>query len=192
MIGDELYLFRHGATEWSQTGQHTGTTDIPLLPKGRRQAEAMGRHLVGRPLARVLTSPLQRARVTCDLAGCGDRAVITGDLTEWDYGELEGLTTDQIRQSYPGWTIWDGPVPGGESLAQVTERADRVIAEVRSVNGDVAAFAHGHVLRVLAARWCDLDPGDARHLPLATGSVSVLGWEHEFSTLRVWNQPVAV
>jgi broad specificity phosphatase PhoE len=192
MIGDELFLFRHGATDWSQNGQHTGRTDIPLLPKGRRQAEAVGRYLVGRPLVRVLTSPLQRARVTCDLAGYGDRAVITEDLTEWDYGELEGLTTDQVRRTYPGWTIWDGPVPGGETLAQVAERADRVIDAVRSVNGDVAVFAHGHVLRVLAARWCDLDPADGRRLPLATGSVSVLGWEHEFSTLRVWNQPVTV
>jgi broad specificity phosphatase PhoE len=192
MIGHEVFLIRHGATEWSQTGQHTGLTDLPLLPKGRRQAEAIGRYMVGRPLVRVMTSPLQRARATAELAGFGDRVVVSKDLSEWDYGELEGLTTDQIRERYPDWTIWDGPIPGGETLAQVAERADRAIDDLRAINGEVALFAHGHILRVLAARWCDLDPIEGRRLPLTAGAVSVLGWEHESATLRMWNQPATV
>jgi broad specificity phosphatase PhoE len=189
MTGHEVYLLRHGATEWSRNGRHTGITDIPLLADGRGEAVSVGHFLGGRPFALVLTSPRQRARETCELAGYQAEAEVTDDLAEWDYGELEGLTTVEIHRRHPGWTIWDGPIPGGETIAQVSERADRVIERARAADGDVALFAHGHLLRVVAARWCELDPGEGRRFPLSTGTINILGWEHEISTLRLWNQP---
>ncbi len=184
----ELFVIRHGATEWSQNGRHTGRTDLPLLPEGLAEAEATSRLLHNRPFALVLTSPLARARRTCELAGYLDQAELTDDLREWDYGDYEGITTKEIRQTVPGWTVWSHPCPEGESVDQVAARADRVIERVREVDGDAAVFAHGHILRVLAARWCDLDPREGKRFPLETASLSILGWEHEYPTIRVLNQ----
>lgn len=184
----EAYVIRHGATEWSTDGRHTGTTDLPLLPAGVEQANAARGVLRDRPFALVLTSPLQRARVTCELAGYGAQAEIEPDLTEWNYGRYEGVTTKEIRETDPGWTVWDGHIPGGEAIEEVAARADRVIARVRATDGEVALFGHGHMLRVIAARWCDLDPQAGRHLPLDTGTISILGWEHEWGAVKVWNK----
>ena len=184
----ELYLVRHGATEWSRDGRHTGTTDLALLPEGIEQAKATDALLDRRPFALVLTSPLQRARRTCELAGYAEHAEVAPDLSERDYGMYEGVTTKQIRATVPDWTVWDGAIPGGETIQQVAARADRVITRVRAVAGEVALFGHGHMLRVLAARWCDLDPRAGRHLPLDTATLSILGWEHEWGAIRVWNK----
>jgi probable phosphoglycerate mutase len=184
----EVYVVRHGATEWSENGRHTGSTDLPLLPEGVAQAEETATRLAGHRFALVLVSPLQRARRTCELAGLLDEAEITDDLREWDYGDFEGVTTETIRESHPGWTIWDGPVPGGESIDEVAARADRVIARARAAPGDVALFGHGHMLRVLTARWCTLDPIEGRRFPLDPATLNVLGWEHEYATVHIWNQ----
>jgi broad specificity phosphatase PhoE len=184
----EVVLLRHGETEWSATGRHTGTTDVPLTEAGRAEARAVGALLAGRPFARVLVSPLERAAVTCELAGLGPAEVV-GDLCEWDYGELEGRTTEEIREGLPGWTVWTGPVPGGEVVEDVGHRVDRVIATVREVDGDVAIVAHGHLLRVLAARWLGLPPDAGRLLALSTATVSVVGWEREQPVVRRWNVP---
>jgi probable phosphoglycerate mutase len=185
----EVTLVRHGATEWSESGRHTGLTDLPLNERGRGQAEAVGRALGGRRFALVLVSPLGRARETCAIAGYGDEAVVDDDLVEWDYGAYEGITTVEIRRTVPGWTIWDGEVPGGETIEQVAARTDRVIARAAAVDGDVALFSHGHLLRVLTARWCGLDPQEGRRFPLETGTRCVLGWEHEYHGVRLWNAP---
>jgi broad specificity phosphatase PhoE len=185
---NEVYVVRHGATEWSKNGRHTGTTDLPLLPEGEEQAKATGKLLAGREFALVLCSPLERARVTCDIVGLGDQAEITDDLKEWNYGDFEGLTTAQIRETYPGWTVWDGVIPDGEAVEQVAVRAERVIARAREADGDVALVAHGHILRVLVARWCELDPREGKRFPLDTATLNILGWEHEYSTVRVWNE----
>jgi probable phosphoglycerate mutase len=184
----QLFVIRHGATEWSKNGRHTGRTDLPLLPEGEAQAAQVGELLDGRPFELVLVSPLGRARETCRLAGYLDEAEVTDDLLEWDYGDYEGVTTATIRETVPGWTVWDGPVPGGETIDEVATRVDRVIARVRAVDGDAAVFAHGHVLRVLAARWCELDPREGKRLPLETATLNILGWEHEYPAVRVWNQ----
>ncbi len=184
----EVFVIRHGATEWSTTGRHTGRTDVPLLPEGRDQARAVGELLHGRPFGLVLVSPLGRARETCTLAGYGDQAEVSDDLLELDYGGYEGITTASIRETVPGWTVWDDPVPGGESIEQVAARVDRVITRLRAVDAPSAVFAHGHVLRVLAARWCDADPRGGKRLPLETATLNILGWEHEYPTIRVWNQ----
>jgi len=183
-----VWLLRHGATEWSRHGRHTGRTDVALDPHGEQQARQLGSRLAGRRFALVLVSPLARARQTCELAGYGTDAQVDPDLREVDYGELEGLTTAEIRGHAPGWTIWNGPWPGGESMTDAGVRVDRVIARVRAVDdGDVALFAHGHVLRVLAARWCALDPAEGRCFSLDTATISVLGWEHEYPTVLRWN-----
>lgn len=183
-----LYLVRHGATEWSVNGRHTGRTDLPLLPEGEAQAAALTPVLAAAHIGLVLTSPLQRARHTCQLAGLGDRAEIDPDLLEWDYGDDEGRTTAEIRTERPGWTVFtDGPA-GGETIEEVAARVDRVVARARAVDGgDTVAFAHGHVLRVLAARWCGLDPIEGRRLPLETGRVCVLGWERDVPGIHLWN-----
>ncbi len=183
----DVWVLRHGATEWSMNGRHTGRTDLPLLDIGRRQAEAVGRMLNGRHFVLVLVSPLARAQETCHLAGYGSQAVVDDDLREWDYGDYEGITTEQIRLSDPGWTVWSGTCPGGETTAEVAARADRVIARARAADGDVALFAHGHILRVVTARWCELDAVEGRRFPLDTGTVNVLGWEYEHAALRRWN-----
>jgi len=183
----DVWVLRHGATEWSVSGRHTGRTDLPLTDDGRAQARAVGQILTGQRFARVLVIPLARARETCTLAGYADQAELTDDLREFDYGDLEGLTTPQIRETVPGWTVWTHPCPGGETLADVGARVDRVIATVRAVDGPVALFAHGHVLRILTARWCELDPIEGRRFPLDTGTVGILGYEHGFPGVRRWN-----
>ena len=183
----DVFVVRHGATEWSRDGRHTGRTDLPLLPDGEDQARAAGRSLAGRPFALVLTSPMQRARRTCELAGLSDQAVVDDDLLEWDYGDYEGVTTDQIRQTVPGWTVWTGGCPGGETIEQVAARVDRVIDRCLATEGDVAVFGHGHCLRVLVARWCQLDPIEGRRFVLGTATLSQLAWEHEYRAVSRWN-----
>ena len=186
----DLWVMRHGATEWSVSGRHTSHTDLALTDDGRKQAIAVGRVLDARPFARVLVSPLARARDTCELAGYGPHAEVTDDLREWDYGDYEGLTTPQIRETVPDWTVWTAPCPGGETIEEVAARADRVIAAARAADGEVAVFAHGHVLRVLTARWCQLDAVEGRRFPLGTGTVNVLGYEHGFPGIRRWNDTI--
>jgi probable phosphoglycerate mutase len=181
---------RHGETAWSLTGQHTGTTDLPLTENGRRLAERMRPLLAGNTFALVLCSPMRRARETCELAGLGAKAVIDRDLVEWNYGNYEGLTPTQIRELAPGWLIFRDGCPGGETPEQVGARVDRVIARSRAVDGDIALFAHGHVLRVLAARWIGLPAGGGQHFLLDTGTLCVLGYYCEMPAVRVWNRPI--
>jgi broad specificity phosphatase PhoE len=187
--GHRIVLVRHGETEWSATGRHTSRTDVPLTDCGQSQAHALRDCLQGWPFALVLTSPLKRAAETCRLAGFGDVAGTRADLVEWDYGDYEGLTTPQIRERRPGWSLWSGDVPGGETAAQVAARADRMLAEAREAGGDVAMFSHGHFLRVAAARWIDLPAEAGRHFALDTASISVLGYERETPVIVRWNQP---
>ena len=187
MQSPQVWLVRHGETDWSASGQHTGRTDIALSNAGRRAAEALARTLDEADVHAVFTSPLQRAVETCRLAGLGDRATVLDDLVEWDYGDFEGLTTATIRESWPGWTVWRDGCPGGESAADVGDRADRVITRLRAETADVAVFGHGHALRVLAARWVGLPPEDGALLALDTASVSLLGWEREQAVVRRWN-----
>jgi probable phosphoglycerate mutase len=186
----DVVLVRHGETEWSRAGRHTGRTDIPLTEHGRAQAEAVGNALRGREFALVLTSPLGRALETCRLAGFGDRAEPRDELMEWDYGAYEGRTTAEIREERPGWTLWRDGVPEGETVEQVGARVDRVLDEVRSIDGDALLFAHGHVLRVLTARWLELEPDAGRLFALDPATLSMLGWERETAVVQLWNQPV--
>jgi len=183
----EIWLIRHGETEWSASGQHTGRTDIPLTVAGERQAEEIGRYLAGRPFALVLTSPLRRARETCRLAGYGSVAQMDPDLREWDYGAYEGRTSAQIQESVPGWTIWTSPVPQGETIQQVAARARRIVERAANAGGDVALFAHGHLLRVLTACWLGLPPDAGKLFALGTASLSVLGYERETRVIARWN-----
>ncbi len=187
----ELWLIRHGETEWSRTGQHTGRSDIPLTEAGRAQAAAIGRHLAGRNFALVLTSPLDRARDTCRLAGFSDAARIAPDLHEWDYGDYEGRSTPDIQKDRPGWNLWCDGVPNGETIEQVAERARRVIERATSAAGDVAMFAHGHILRILAACWTGLPPNAGRVLVLSTATISTLGFERETRAITRWNLSVS-
>lgn len=180
---------RHGETEWSRDGRHTGTTDIPLTEEGRRQAEALGSELHAWHFSLVLTSPLQRATETCRLAGYGQHAQARADLKEWDYGRYEGLTSRQIAQTHPDWSLWRDGGPDGETAADVGRRVDRIITEVRAAPGDVLIFAHGHVLRVLSARWLGDPPEGGRHYALQTAALSVLGYEHVDPVIEHWNQP---
>jgi broad specificity phosphatase PhoE len=184
----ELWLIRHGETEWSATGRHTGRTDVPLTAVGQRQAAALGRRLAGRSFALVLVSPLARAVEICRIAGYGGVAQFTDDLLEWDYGAYEGRTTVEIRTEVPGWTIWTGNPPGGETMEQVGRRAATVIDQAIAVGGEVALFAHGHVLRAVTACWLGLPPCTGRLLALGTASLSVLGCERETRVISTWNQ----
>jgi broad specificity phosphatase PhoE len=186
----QVFAIRHGETEWSLSGQHTGTTDIPLTDNGRRLAERIGPALAKEAFALVLVSPLQRARETCHLAGLGRTAIIDADLVEWNYGAYEGLTPSQIHASAPGWLIFRDGCPGGETPAEVGARVDRVIARARAVEGDVALFAHGHVLRVLVARWLGLPAGAGQHFLLDTGTLNVLGYYRGIPAVKTWNAPV--
>ena len=182
-----IFPIRHGETAWSLTGQHTSTTDIPLSDNGRRLAVRLRFVLAKETFTQTFVSPMQRARETCDLAGLGAAAVIDLDLAEWNYGEYEGLTPAQIEQRAPGWLIFRDGCPGGESPEQVVARADRVLARARLVDGNVALFAHGHMLRVLAARWIGLPTTAGQHLLLDTGSWSVLGYYRDIPAIRIWN-----
>jgi broad specificity phosphatase PhoE len=184
-----LWIVRHGETEWSLAGRHTGRTDLPLTAEGERQASTLGPILARRRYALVLTSPLRRARDTCRLAGFGDVAQAEPDLAEWDYGRYEGKTSREIEESDPGWTIWTGFVPGGETGEEVAARADRVITRATSAAGDVLLFAHGHLLRVLAARWLGLSPSEGRLLGLDPATLGILGHERATRVVRMWNAP---
>ena len=186
----EIVLARHGETEWSRDRRHTGRTDIPLTENGRRQAGVLGDALAGRSFERVLSSPLSRALDTCREAGLGEHAELSGDLCEWDYGEYEGITTAEIRTRRPGWNLWRDGCPGGETAADVGRRADRVIESLGGLEGDAAVFAHGHVLRVLTARWLGLGPEAGALFKLDTGTLSVLGYERETRAITRWNVPV--
>ena len=182
-----LVLARHGETEWSRTGRHTGRTDIPLTARGREQAARLGQTLRGRTFSRVLSSPLGRALDTCRLAGFGNRVETVDDLREWDYGAYEGRTRIEIAADVRGWTVWSHPIVDGESLADLGRRADRVIESLLPVGGDVLIFSHGHILRVIAARWLEQPPLLGSRLELATASLSELGWEHDRRVIEGWN-----
>lgn len=183
----QLVLVRHGETEWSAAGRHTGRTDLALTEAGRVRARAVGEELAGRSFALVLCSPLRRARETCELAGFGDVAELCDDLREWDYGEYEGLTTPEIRERNPDWVLWRDGCPGGESPVEVGERADRVLARLRGAGGDCLAFAHGHILRVVTARWIGMEVPAGARLALNAGAISELGFERETEVVWRWN-----
>jgi len=183
----EIWLMRHGETEWSAKGAHTSRTDLPLLPSGIKQAQELAAKLNGRKFALVLVSPMQRARETCRLAGYGDVAQVTEDLKEWDYGAYEGRSTAEIRLTRPDWSLWRDGVVQGEYIEHVGRRAVRVIERCLAANGDVALFAHGHVLRILAAVWLQLPPNNGQFFQLGTGTMSVLGFEHEYRVMKRWN-----
>jgi probable phosphoglycerate mutase len=182
----EIWLVRHGETEWSRSGQHTSRTDLPLTSEGERQSASLQRMLAGHSFALVLSSPMKRAVDTCRLVGLTPE--ISDDLREWDYGDYEGLTTAEIQKSAPGWTVWTGTAPNGETVDQVAARAETVISCAVAAAGDVALFGHGHLLRVLAARWVGLEPSGGQLLALSTASLSVLGYERETRVIRLWNQ----
>lgn len=186
-----VFAIRHGETAWSLSGQHTGSTDIPLTENGRQLAARLRPALAREEFGLVLVSPKQRARETCELAGLGDKAVMEHGLVEWDYGEYEGLTTDQIRAIAAGWLIFRDGCPGGETPEQIGKRVERVIARVRAIAGNVALFAHGHVLRVLAARWLGLPVSAGQHFLLDTGTLSVLSYYGEVPAVKIWNGPLA-
>jgi broad specificity phosphatase PhoE len=188
-MAHEAVLVRHAETEWSLDGRHTGRTDIPLTDRGRAAASALSERLRGRRFELVLVSPSTRARETCELCGLGGEAQLREDLLEWDYGEYEGLTTPEIREQRPGWALWRDGCPGGENAADVGARADRVIAELNSAAAGAVVFSHGHLLRVLGARWILLDPATGQHLGLSTGALCVLGHERQTPILARWNEP---
>jgi probable phosphoglycerate mutase len=185
-----MFAIRHGETEWSLNGRHTGTTDIPLTDNGRRLAKLLRPTLTGKAFVLVLVSPLKRARETAELSGLGAAAIVEPDLVEWNYGKYEGLTPKQIHDTAPGWLIFRDGCPGGESPEQVGARVDRVIARARAVTGDVALFAHGHVLRVLVARWLGLAAGAGQHFLLDTGTLNVLDYYRGLPAVRTWNAPL--
>lgn len=185
-----VYLARHGETAWSLSGQHTGRTDLPLTERGERQARALGERLRGVHLAKVLTSPSQRARRTAELAGFGSAAETDPDLAEWDYGQYEGRRTADILVERPGWFLFRDGAPGGEAPDQVGERADQVIQRVRAVGGNVLIFSSAHILRVFAAHWLGLEAAGGCYLVLGTSSLSILGYEHNLAepVIRLWNE----
>jgi probable phosphoglycerate mutase len=183
---EELWLVRHGETEWSRNGKHTSTTELPLTEEGVRVAGTLRDRLEGVRFDLVLTSPRQRARRTAELAGFPD-AVVDDDLAEWDYGDYEGITTPEIRETVPGWTVWSHPCPGGETAQQVTDRLDRVVRRVREQGGRCLAFGHGHATRALTARWLDQPVDEGRFFRLDTSTVSVLSWERETPVIQRWN-----
>jgi broad specificity phosphatase PhoE len=189
--GVELWLVRHGETEWSANGKHTSRTDLPLTEHGRQRAKELGEYLAGTKFSLVLESPMQRARETCEIAGFGGQAVVDERLLEWDYGIYEGRTTKEIQAEIPGWSVWKDAIVGGETVEQVGVRADGVIARALASGGEdgkVALFAHAHILRILAARWIGLEARGGALFALGTGSVSVLGWERETRVVQRWNR----
>lgn len=185
----EIYLARHGETAWTVTGRHTGRTDIPLTERGVRNARRLAERLKGQAFEHVFTSPLQRARRTCELAGFGSAAVVDSDLVEWNYGAYEGMTSAEIRKMRPDWQLFRDGCPNGESVAEVGSRADRVVARLRALDGPVLLFSSGHFLRVLGARWLGLEVAAGRFFLLGTAALSILGYEHDLSepVLRLWN-----
>ncbi|HWC02292.1 MAG TPA: histidine phosphatase family protein [Methylomirabilota bacterium] len=186
---NDVWLIRHGETEWSRSGRHTGLTDLPLTDAGRRAARALMPVLARESFVLVLTSPLTRAQETCGLAGLGDHTQVDADLVEWNYGEYEGLTTAEIHERAPGWLIFTDGAPGGERPEDVGGRADRVIARARAESGQLAIFAHGHLLRVLAARWLGWPVAAGRHLLLDTGTVNILSAYWQTPAIKRWNAP---
>ena len=186
----EVVLLRHAETEWSKAGKHTGRTDIPLTTVGEAQARRLGTRLRTFPFAHVLSSPQRRALVTCELAGFGGVARVNEDLSEWDCGEYEGLTLEEIHASRPGWQLFRDGCPGGESPLQVSVRADRIVSRVRTVDGNVALFSHGHILRVLAARWINLSASYGENFLLDTATLNVLGYYRESPAFKIWNAPL--
>jgi len=187
MATQQVYLIRHGETEWSLSGQHTGVTDIPLTENGRKVAKLLGPVLAKETFALVLSSPLERARKTCELAGLGERAEIDRDLMEWNYGDYEGLTSKQIRARRPGWMLFSDGCPGGENPDQAGARVDRVIARVRALQGHVALFAHGHIFRVFAARWLGLPASAGCHFLLDTATLNILSYYQGVPAVKRWN-----
>lgn len=187
----KIYLVRHGETEWSRAGKHTGVTDVELTERGRETARSLKSVLARESFVSVLSSPLQRARETCRLAGLQASAAVETDLMEWNYGAYDGLTTKEIQSLRPGWSVFHHGCPGGETPEQVAARADRVVAKVRASSGNVALFAHGHILRVFAARWINLPPSFGEHLLLDTATVCVLGYYYDTPALKIWNAPIA-
>ena len=187
----KVYLLRHGETEWSRSGKHTSVTDVPLTENGRMAARRLQPALVKEVFALVLTSPRERARETCELAGLGGQAMIDPDLAEWNYGEYEGLTTKQIQLTRAGWSLFRDGCPGGETPEGVAARADRVIGKVRKAEGNIALFAHGHIFRVLAARWINLPANYGEHFLLDTATLNVLGYYYDSPALKIWNAPIA-
>ncbi|MGC9490506.1 MAG: histidine phosphatase family protein [Thermovirgaceae bacterium] len=185
-----VFLVRHGRTTWAESGRHTGRTDIPLSPEGRREAAILKPVFEKVDICLVLSSPLERAFETCRISGLSERALKEPDLMEWDYGEYEGLTTREIRDKVPNWSVFTHPVPGGETLGEVALRADRVIARIRLQEGNVVIFSHGHLLRVMASRWIGADPSFGKLFHLGTSTLSVLGFEHESPVIRTWNGPL--
>jgi len=186
----KVYLLRHGETEWSLNGRHTGVSDIPLTENGRRVAQLLQPILAKETFALVLTSPMQRARETCEIAGLGKLAAVEPELAEWNYGEYEGLTTQQIRMTKPSWSIFRDGAPGGETPEQIGARADRVVAKIRATDGNVALFGHGHFSRVLAARWINLPASYGEHFLLDTATLGVLGHFRDSPVFKIWNAPL--
>ncbi|ADV82935.1 histidine phosphatase family protein [Terriglobus saanensis] len=184
----EIWLVRHGETEWSLSGAHTSRTDIPLTEQGKERAVTLKPYLARQDFSLVLTSPRQRAQETCKLAGMGDQAEVDANLAEWDYGIYEGRTTPEIRKEHPGWSVWNDPIPEGESLPQVAARAEKVISKAKAAGGKVLIFSHAHFLRILTACWMELPPSNGKSLALTTGSLSILGYERETPVLRLWNR----
>jgi len=184
-----VYLARHGETAWTLSGQHTGLTDLPLTEHGEQNARSLGQRLKGLTFAKVFASPLQRARRTCKLAGFGAVAEIDPDLVEWNYGDYEGLTSAQVHAKNPDWKLFRDGCPGGETVAQIGARADRVVARVRAIQGNVLLFSSGHFLRVLGSRWLGLDASAGQYFLLSTAALSQLGYEHDLSepVIRLWN-----
>ncbi len=188
MSVSQIWLVRHGETGWAAAGRHTGRTDVPLTDAGREQARMLGRRLAGHSFATVLSSPLSRALDTATLAGFQTAVVTDPDLQEWDYGDLEGLQTSEIREAFPGWSIWTGPWPGGETINDVSARADRVLARIDPSGGTALLIAHGHLLRILAARWLGLQPTSGGLFALGTATISVLGWDRDNRVIETWNE----
>lgn len=184
----EIWLVRHGETEWSLSGAHTSKTDIPLTEQGKERAVTLKPYLARQEFSLVLTSPRQRAQETCKIAGMGDRAQVDENLAEWDYGVYEGRTTPEIRKEHPGWSVWTDAIPEGESLAQVAARAEQVIARAKANGGKVLVFSHAHFLRILTACWMELPASSGKSLALTTGSLSILGYERETPVLKLWNR----
>ena len=187
----EVYVIRHGETEWSLSGRHTGLTDLPLTAHGRKTAEFLRPVLAEQSFALVLTSPLQRARHTCELAGLAHHAKVTSDLEEWHYGDYEGMTTAQIREHVPEWTVFSEGCPAGETPEHVRIRVDRLMEKVKDTNGHVALFAHGHILRVFVARWLNLPVKAGRHFLLDTGTLNILSYYRECPAVKKWNAQIA-